>query len=384
MSLRLGIDASNIRAGGGLTHLVELLRAADPLAHGFSAVTVWGGASTLAALPRAAWLTAVHEPLLDRALPLRVWWSATRLTPSARERCDVLFVPGGRYSGSFQPFVTISQNLLPFDSAASRLGGRPERIGRMALLRQLQSSTFRRASGVIFLTQTARQTVLESMGGNALALSAVIPHGIAPAFRRAPAAQLDFSSFSAERPFRWLYVSIIDYYKHQAEIARAATALRFKGLPIAVDFVGPGYAPALRRFRETLRACDPDGLFLRYAGPVSHAQLPLLYHAADGFVFASSCENLPNILLEAMASRLPIACSSRSVMPEVGRDSVEYFDPYDAMSVSKALGRVMRDRRRRQQLADSAATAAGEYSWKRCAHETFQFLSRATTSTAHT
>ena len=45
--MRLGIDASNIRAGGGVTHLVELLRAVDRLAYGFSQVIVWGGQGTL-------------------------------------------------------------------------------------------------------------------------------------------------------------------------------------------------------------------------------------------------------------------------------------------------------------------------------------------------
>ena len=43
----IGIDASNIRAGGGVTHLDELLRAADPEAHGFSQVIVWSGSATL-------------------------------------------------------------------------------------------------------------------------------------------------------------------------------------------------------------------------------------------------------------------------------------------------------------------------------------------------
>jgi len=44
--MHLRIDASNIRPGGGVTHLVELLRAADRLAYGFSQVIVWGGQAT--------------------------------------------------------------------------------------------------------------------------------------------------------------------------------------------------------------------------------------------------------------------------------------------------------------------------------------------------
>lgn len=376
MSLRVGIDASNIRAGGGVTHLVELLRAAEPEAHGIVQVTVWGGASTIAALPKKSWLTAVHEPLLDKALPFRVWWNATRLSRAARESCDLLFVPGGRYSGSFRPFVSMSQNLLPFDSVASRLGGAPERIVRMAILRRLQSRAFSRADGVIFLTETARRIVLEEMHPPVPRLSAVIPHGISDSFRRPPRPQSEFASFSLERPFRWLYVSIVDFYKHQPEVARAVAALRAQGAPIAVDFVGPGYGPALKDFHEALRAVDPAGDFLRYLGCVDHSRLPSLYAEANGFIFASSCENLPNILLEAMAAALPIACSNRSVMPEVGGDAVEYFDPRDVTSLSAALDRLMRDRGRRERLASAAATAAAGYSWKRCADDTFRFLSR--------
>ena len=33
--ITLGIDASNISAGGGLTHLVELLRVVNPILYGF-------------------------------------------------------------------------------------------------------------------------------------------------------------------------------------------------------------------------------------------------------------------------------------------------------------------------------------------------------------
>ena len=43
----LGIDASNIRAGGGVTHLVNLLQDAEPLDKGFTKVIIWAGTSTL-------------------------------------------------------------------------------------------------------------------------------------------------------------------------------------------------------------------------------------------------------------------------------------------------------------------------------------------------
>ena len=46
----IGIDASNLRAGGGVTHLMELLRAAQPAEHDIDHIVVWGGKPTLKAL----------------------------------------------------------------------------------------------------------------------------------------------------------------------------------------------------------------------------------------------------------------------------------------------------------------------------------------------
>ena len=47
----LGIDASNIRAGGGLTHLVEFLTHARPDDYGFIKVLVWAPGMVLSKLP---------------------------------------------------------------------------------------------------------------------------------------------------------------------------------------------------------------------------------------------------------------------------------------------------------------------------------------------
>ena len=55
--LTIGLDATNIRIGGGVTHLIELLHAAQPAEHGIERIVVWGGTPTLAALEERPWLT---------------------------------------------------------------------------------------------------------------------------------------------------------------------------------------------------------------------------------------------------------------------------------------------------------------------------------------
>ena len=86
---------------------------------------------------------------------------------------------------------------------------------------------------------------------------------------------------------------------------------------------------------------------------------------------------MPNILLEAMASGLPIACSNRGPMPEVLGEAGVYFDPENAGSIASAILELIRSRDLRQRLAAAAFERARHYSWARCASETFDFLARA-------
>jgi glycosyltransferase involved in cell wall biosynthesis len=123
-----------------------------------------------------------------------------------------------------------------------------------------------------------------------------------------------------------------------------------------------------------LRVLDPSGEIVREHGPSSFSSLESFYHRADAFVFASSCENLPNILIEAMASGLPIACSDRGPMPEVLGKGGVYFDPEDPEATADALGRLLSDPDLRMRCARTAYHRAQRYSWDECARSTFCFF----------
>ncbi|MCS6763618.1 MAG: glycosyltransferase family 4 protein [Candidatus Protistobacter heckmanni] len=372
----LGIDASNIRAGGGLTHLAELLAAARPESDGFSRVVVWGGSATLARLADQPWLVKAAQPELDLGLLRRSWWQYRRLSRLARQAaCDVLLVPGGSYAGTFRPVVSISQNLLPFEWREMRRFGWSWMTLKLMLLRLTQGRTFRGSDGIIFLTQYARETVLKSIGGTG-ALTAIIPHGIAPRFSHPPRVQQDMAQYAMENPIRILYVSIVDVYKHQNKVARAVAMLRDEGLPIRLGLVGPAYPPALTRLKKTLEALRLDGDGVIYHGAVAYQDLPAHYAHADVFLYASSCENLPIILLEGMSAGLPTASSNRGPMPEVLGDAGVYFDPENPEDIASALRKLLASPALRTQLAQAVADRAKRYSWRQCSAETFSFLAR--------
>lgn len=372
----LGIDAFNLSTGGGITHLVELLRAANPGQHGFERVILWGSARTLTKVEDRDWLQKIHEPLLDCGLPHRVFWHRFLEGRRAREAgCDVVFLPGGTASSGFSPAVTMSRNMLPFEWRELRRYGWSLTALKLLLLRWAQARSFRKADGLIFLTHYARDAVA-NVAGVDVRYAVTVPHGISARFFREPRLQ-PRARFSPEDPCRIIYVSIVSPYKHQWLVAQAVAQLRSEGISVALELIGPPDL-GVARLRETIKAIDPEDSFIFYRGAVPYESLEKHYSDADIGVFASSCENMPNILLEGMAAGLPMACSRMGPMPEILGNAGEYFNPLDSVDIARALRKMINSPELRARHAKAAFDRAKTYSWVRCADDTLEYLAKVT------
>lgn len=382
--LTIGIDAANLRRGGGVTHLVELLRVARPEVHGIGRVVIWGGEATLNAVDDRPWLDKRNPIALNKGLLQRTLWQRYSLSHAARDAgCDVLFVPGGSYAGSFRPVVNMSRNMLPFEWGELKRYGWSTFTLKLLLLRLIQAQSYKKTDGLIFLTNYARQGVLK-VTGKLPGETCTISHGLNPRFNQAPKIQRPIEDYDISKPYRVLYVSIIDQYKHQWVVVEAIAELRKLGFPVVLDLVGPAFLPALNQLNETLNRLDSNGDWVFYHGSVLFDALHHQYSRADLGLFASSCENMPNILLEKMASGLPIACSNRGPMPEVLGTAGIYFDPEQPEKITSALRQLIESPPLREELSHLSYRQAQQYSWLRCADETFQFLALiARKQTAH-
>jgi len=370
----IGIDAANIRSGGGLTHLVEILRNVDPSNYGFTKVIVWAGSQTLNQIDDRPWLVKSFQPLLSKTLPFRFYWQIFKLPHLIRSaRCNLLFIPGGICFIDFCPIVAMSQNLLPFDWCELKRYGFSFTSFRLLILRQIQAKTFRKADGVIFLSHFAHDLVSKLLKDN-FGHKKIIYHGVNDKFYLPPREQKPIDNFSFERPFRILYVSIVDVYKHQWHVVDAVAQLRANGFPVALDLVGPSYQPALNRLWESLDRVAVPQEFVTYKGSVNHSKLHAHYAEANLFIFASSCETFGQILTEAMFAGLPIACSNRSVMPEILGDAGLYFDPENPDDIKDALCELINSPELRVKFANASFARAQAFSWNLCAAETFGFL----------
>jgi glycosyltransferase involved in cell wall biosynthesis len=375
--IRIGIDASNLRAGGGRTHLIEVLSAATDLPDDVDSVVVWGSRETIDALPGRSWLRREHEPALDGSLVKRVGWQRFVLPRRAREMCDVLWVPGGLVLHDIRPRVVMCQNMLPFDASAKAKYGIGVSRLRLELLRCLQGRSFRSADGVMFLHPYA-QTEVSRLAGLGEGDVFIVPHGVGDKFAsRHRTVFRRIETCSEHEPFRLLYVSILGPYKHQVEVLQAVAALRADGFPVHVHFVGaPGRRQDRAVFDRARAKLDPAGAFSHYHGLLPTRMLIDHYAAADACVFASSCENLPNILLEAMKSGAPLVCSDRPPMPDVlGDDGGVYFNPESPSSLVDAMRKLwgMSESEVRD-MVQRARHRADRYTWQQTWHATVDAL----------
>lgn len=372
----LGIDATNIRDGGGITHLREFLRSSASVSHSFQRMILWAPDATLRQVGDHEWLEKQSNPVFDRNCLRRAWWQRTSLSAAAKhEQCSVLFCPGGSINCNFRPAVTMSRNLLPYEFKETMRYGFGFAAFKQVLLRVVQSRSYRKADGVIFLTEYARNAVTQ-VTGNLTGQTTLIPHGVDLRFFSVPRKQSDIGQSTFEEPFRIVYISKVEPYKHQDKVAAAIAQLRSEGLPIVLDLVGPGAGAWQRKLDVTLNLLDPDRKFIRQIGSIPHSELAGIYSKADLCVFASTCENMPNILLESMAAGLPIACSIYGPMPEMLGNNGEFFDPLDSESIAKSVRNLIHSPSRREQVSRDAFHRAQQYSWDRCAAETLSFLAQ--------
>lgn len=372
--LVLGIDATNIRIGGGITHLTELLKNLEIEKYNIDHLIVWGCDEILSILPNSSQIKKISIGSISSGYLKRVIWQRLFLSRAVRNaRCDVLFVPGGNYIGSFSPVVTMSRNMLPFQTTELSRYFFSWMWLRLLILRQVQAYTFRRASGMIFLTEYARRTVQE-IAGKLSGHVNVIAHGLSNRFELSPKPQRPISSYSLNKPFRLIYVSIIDVYKHQWTVVQAVDLLRKEGYPLTLELIGPSYPAAMRKLKAAMTAASGQGDWVQYVGNVPHEQLSGHYGAADLGIFASSCENMPNILLETMAAGLPVACSNKGPMPEVLGEDGLYFDPENPNEIATAIRQYLNSPELRASKAEASYHRAKQYSWTTCAHKTFGFL----------
>ena len=102
-------------------------------------------------------------------------------------------------------------------------------------------------------------------------------------------------------------------------------------------------------------------------GVIADRDLPVLYHCANAFVFPSVKEGWGLVLLEAIASRVPVITSNIAPFTEfLDNDSALLVDPNSSKAIANAMVTIL-DRNLARKLVNNSATIPPQYSWQKSA-----------------
>jgi glycogen(starch) synthase len=231
------------------------------------------------------------------------------------------------------------------------------RSPRSWLLRRLggavERAAVRRADAVLVLVDgTARLLRRDGLSGDTVH---VLPSGFDPDLF---AGQHDDAFPGVPRP-RVGYVGRLAPQKRPDLLVEAFGRMRSDARLV---LVGDG---PMRAAVEAAVRRSPARDRITMSGFVPHAEVPRVLASLDVLALPSAYEEMGSVLVEAMASGLPVVASRVGGIPEVVRDQETglLVPPGDVDALADALDGLAGDPRRRERMCRAARQRAVEYSW---------------------
>jgi len=354
------------------SHLNGILTNLEPEKDNFKEIHLWSYQELLNSLPDYPWLYKHRHKFLEKSILFQLYWQLVILKSEVnRFKCSIVLNTDAGTISSINPCVTMSRDMLSYEKGEIERYGLTIKSLRLILLRYIQNRSLRRADGVIFLTKYA-SSVIQKSCGKVKTLS-YIPHGLDKEFH---SIKINNNWPKNNSHINILYVSNSALYKHQWHVIEAISKLRDnnKNKNIILNLVGGGSGKPNQIMMNSIAYHDPKREFVYLHSFLSRSDVISKLKEADIFIFASSCENMPNTLLEAMAAGLPIASSFRGPMPEILLDGGIYFNPEQPDTIRDAVQSLISDQNLRDRLRSRAKQISFKYSWQKTAQKTLLFL----------
>jgi glycosyltransferase involved in cell wall biosynthesis len=370
--INLVINALSAQIGGGQTYIHQLLRHRDmSLPLNIRLLVPPQHTDFL----KVSGINVIPCHWADRSIIHRVLWERFILPQKLKEwKTDILYCPGGTLITSPPKnckTIVAFRNMLAFEPVNIKQYPLGYMRFKLRLLYHIFLKSMSKADFTIFISRHG-QSVIEWLLPYIKERSVCIPHGISDVFRSGAVVETERPN---DLPNKYLlYVSKLHTYKHQIEVIQAYQQFR-QQKPDAEKLllVGPEYPWYGTRVRALINQLGlKDDVIC--TGPVPYQNLPTYYHHAEAIIFASTCENCPNVLLEAMGSGRPLFVSDRPPMTEFAEDGAIYFDPCSPDDLAQKLLSYLDNKDYLQMLGNRSFKLANQYSWENTARQTFETL----------
>jgi glycosyltransferase involved in cell wall biosynthesis len=224
----------------------------------------------------------------------------------------------------------------------------------------------RRASVVCTVSEHSKRDMVHFYGMKADRIH-VVPVGVdtrvfRPIGDRTRLREWRVRMFGSDHPFL-VYVGKPTERRNLTPLIRAFAALkREKGIPHKLVIAGadlPGSSP----FRQVIAQENlGEEVFVR--GYVGHDEMPLLYNAAELFIYPSSYEGFGMPVLEAMACGTPLITLNNTAFPEFAGGVAHLLENAEPATLKEGIHAVLSDPAWREKMSQDGPKRAAAYDWR--------------------
>ena len=185
---------------------------------------------------------------------------------------------------------------------------------------------------------------------------------------------VDIKPFAIKKPYIIYASRMLGPEKKHVELIKAYSLFKERtGFPHRLVIAGGDVGD----YGEDVRKAAYES---RYASEIfitgffPHESFPELYRNCSACIFPASNEGAGLTVLEAMATGVPVACSKSGALFETAGTHALFFDSDDIDEMATCIERIITDEPLREKLIDGGLEWAANFSWEKCAQETFDLL----------
>lgn len=309
-----------------------------------------------------------------RGLKRLVWEQQNLPKLVTKLNADVHFVPyqiARRVRGVRQ--VLMLRNMEPFHfrkykySTALRL--------RNHLLTRASNKALSTAERVIAVSGFAEQHLLSSLKLPPGRIRHIY-HGRDESFRAEECAEQDarlLADLGIPTEFVLTCGSLLPYRRCE-DVVRAFGKVATQRGGLALVIAGSGNDQRYAKLLAETVAKSGVACRIHMLGHVSKEAMQALYRKCKACVIATEIEACPNIAIESLASGCCVIATDQPPLPEMFSGAAIHYAARDINALAGCIYDCLENEEARRNLSAKALTRGLEFSWKRCARETYKAL----------
>lgn len=297
---------------------------------------------------------------------------------NSTDDCLIRFIDEKNLDVMFCPLFFVSPRNCPIPTVASILDIQhefyPQYFEESVLneIRERTKNTLANVDGIITISEYSKETIVDKYGIDGSKI--VVTHLNADSEFDKELDTNKLSDIKSGIAENYIFYPANSWpHKNHINLLRAYKILKER-YSIAYKLVFTGDSKQKKaEIDEFIRKnnLDDDVIYLGYR---AQSDMPYIFKGASLLVFPSLFEGFGIPLVEAMRVGTPVACSNCGSIPEIAKDAAIYFDAENPEDIAEKIHNLLNDDCKREDLVLKGYKVAKNYSWRKCARITRDYL----------